>query len=66
MPTWDLSHSSLFTVQIISDILVGKWKAHWSYIFSSVSFCPASISDSTHKILIRFGEEGQLFTHQPL
>ncbi|KAG2217916.1 hypothetical protein INT45_008666 [Circinella minor] len=65
MPTWDLSHSPLSPIQIISGTMVGIWKAHWLYIFSSVPFCLTTIIDSTHKTLIRFRQEETLFIHQP-
>ncbi|KAG2226343.1 hypothetical protein INT45_006015 [Circinella minor] len=65
MPTWDLSHSPLSPIQIISGTMVSIWKAHWLYIFSSVPFCPTTIIDSTHKTLIRFRQEETLFIHQP-
>ncbi|KAI7851777.1 hypothetical protein BDC45DRAFT_445052, partial [Circinella umbellata] len=42
---------------IISGTMVGIWKAHWLYIFSSVPFGPSTIIDSTHKTLIRFRQE---------
>lgn len=47
MPSWHLSYSPISVVQLISGIIVGIWRAHWLYVFSSVPFDPVTVISYT-------------------